>query len=261
MAAITVQPSGYGTAQAPKAISFFGDSEAQAVLERIKVALGVDFNTTDIFPWSIVAEAVMSNNITNYILPINVKNQSNSSALPLQQGLLDSDLFIGYKIAITVDSRVSTKPSSVVRYQFGNSNVFTGSGASQTGTASDIEAFYNATFSLTVSTTAKIQSTFTNKFRHVGSPALGAISTDTAIESAYANDLKFINTPIVTLYGADQNNFNIQLVTGSGGLDIQPGATAAAAGAQNVVSVLFDGFRIPQGTNAYRVLAGSSLGA
>jgi len=142
---------------APKSLSFFGDSEAQAVLERIKLALGVNFSITDIFPWSIVSEAQMSNNITNYILPINVKNQSNVVALPNQQGLLDSDLFIGYKIAITVDSRNTASPSSVVRWQFGNSSAFTGNGASQTGTANDIEAFYNAQFSLTVSTTAKIQ--------------------------------------------------------------------------------------------------------
>jgi hypothetical protein len=241
-------------------LSFYGDSEAQAVLERIKVALGVNFNVTDIFPWSVVAEAVMSNNITNYILPINVKNQSNNTALPNQQGLLDSDLFIGYKIALTVDSRISTKPSSVVRWQFGNTDAFTGSGADQTGTATDIETFYNALFSLTVSTTQKIQSMFTNEFRKAGNPAT-AIAVGPLTADAWSNDLKFVNTPIVTLYGADQNNYNIQLVTGSGGLDIQPGATAVAAGSQNVVSVIHKGFRIPQGTNAYRVLAGAALRA
>jgi len=245
---------------APKSLSFFGDSEAQAVLERIKLALGVNFSITDIFPWSIVSEAQMSNNITNYILPINVKNQSNVVALPNQQGLLDSDLFIGYKIAITVDSRNTASPSSVVRWQFGNSSAFTGNGASQTGTANDIEAFYNAQFSLTVSTTAKIQAMFTNEFRHVGAPAT-AIAVGPLTASAWANDLKFVNTPIVTLYGSDQNNYNIQLTTGTAGLDIQPGATAVAAGAQNVVSVLHKGFRIPQGTNAYRVLANADFRA
>jgi hypothetical protein len=243
--------------QAPKSLSFFGDSEAQAVLERIKVALGVNFNTTDVFPWSVVSEAVMSNNITNYVLPINVKNQSNTTALPNQQGLLDSDLFIGYKIALTVDSRNTGSPSSVVRWQFGNSSVFTGSGATQFGVANDIETFYNAQFSLTVSTTAKIQSMFTNEFRQAGNPAT-AIAVGPLTASAWSNDLKYVHTPIVTLYGADQNNYNIQLSTGTNALAIQPGATEVAAGYINVVSVLHKGFRIPQGTNAYRALVDAS---
>ena len=228
--------------------SFFGDSEAQAALNRIKATLGTDFSDTDVFPYTIVSEAVMSNGNNSYKFPINTKNQDQS--LPLQNGLLDSDLFLGYKIAITVDARVSTKPSSVIRWQFGNPNVF--NATANTGTATDIESFFNARFLLNVSNVSKIQNLFTNKFRKVGTPAIAGTGASTAIVATedYANDLKWVQTPIVTLLGADQNEYAISLITGSDGLSIANTATNG----QNVVAVMHHGFRVPQGTNAYRAI-------
>jgi len=225
--------------------SYFGDPTVQAALERIKDALGVEFNKTDIFPYTVLCEQLMSSK-NSFVFPINQKNMD-TQTLPLQQGLLDSDLFIGYAAAITVDARVSTLPSSVVRWQFGNAQVF--NATANTGTASDVETFYNAKLSLSVSTVAKIQYLNTQEFRIAGSPAVGQ-SGSSAYSTLYADNLKFVDTTLVTLLGADQNNWVIDLVTGSS----QPSITNTATNGQNVVSIFTKGFRIPQGTNAYRAL-------
>jgi hypothetical protein len=230
--------------------SYFGDDRQQAVLERIKDKLGKSFDQTDIFPYSLVCENVMGSN-NSYLFPINSKNQL-TNTLPLQQGLLDSDLYLFYELAITVDARVSTLPSSVIRWQFGNSTVF--NATANTGTATDIETFYNAKLSLNVSNVAKIQGLSTTAFRHVGSPAVAigetaATPTFATIQN-YGNDIKYEPTTIITLLGADQNAFQIDLTFGSS----TPSITNTATNGQNVVSILTNGFRIPQGTNAYRAL-------
>lgn len=235
--------------------TYFGDPKIQAALERIKDVLGVNFKDNDIFPWTILTEQVMSAK-NSFLFPINQKNMD-TQTLPLQQGLLDSDLFIGYEAALTVDARVSTKPSSVIRWQFGNDQVF--NAGATTGTASDIETFYNAKLTLNVSTVAKIQGLFTNQFRKAGAPAVAigetaATPTFSTIQN-YANDLKFVDTTLVILLGADQNSWQIDLTTGSSA----PSITNTASNGQNVVSILQNGFKIPQGTNAYRAIM-QSLG-
>jgi len=234
--------------------SFFGDSERQAVLERIKVYTGLSLKDTDLYPNAVVCETVLSA-VNSYQLPINSRNQNQSGVvLPLQQGLLDSDLFFGYKVAITIDARNSTLPSSVNRWQFGNPVVFTGGSSSGTGTASDMETIYNGKLTLNVSNVQKIQTWSTTEFRHIGTPAVAigetaATPTFATIQN-WSNDLKWVDTTLISLLGADQNSWQIDLTFGSSTPAISNGTTNG----QNVLSVITSGFKIPQGTNAYRAV-------
>ena len=223
--------------------SYFGDPQAQAYLERIKDLLGEDFKKIDIMPWTLVQENVLSSTLNTYTFQMNANQIPNKTALPLQNGLLDSDLFISYRTALTVDLRLSTKPSSVQRYQWGNPAIWNGG---TNGTGTDIETVYNAYLSLNVSNVQKIQGLFTNQFLNTGVPAVAG----TANSDVWSRNLKSIDTTGLVIMGSDNNYFKLDLVFGSTAPDI----SNTTANTQNVVSILTDGFRIPNGTNAYRLL-------
>ena len=233
--------------------SYFGDSGRQAALNRLKDIVGPSRNMLDIYPNAINCEQIIANNTNGYTFPITQKNMDTQN-LPLQIGLIESDFFMMYEMAICLSKRTIASPGNGAPklWQFPNPDVFTGGAA---GVAADLEAFYNSKLSLKVSTTNKINSWYTQEFLNqpfgtaaiVATPPAAGTPNTVANTIYYNRRIIYTATAGVILLGSNDNNFT---------LDLKSVGTVADTGgtSNNVVTILANGFKIPQGTNAYEAV-------